>query len=94
MKTFKRFFLTKDPLVQLGKSLKLSNGRLHLIGLLSDGGVHSHEDHLFTLAHWAQAIGLSTSIHAFLDGRDTLQRVPTGISADSKDTSINCLASR
>lgn len=67
-------FLTKDPLVQLGKSLKLSNGRLHLIGLLSDGGVHSHEDHLFTLAHWAQATGLSTSIHAFLDGRDTLQK--------------------
>ncbi|HCG37265.1 MAG: hypothetical protein SGVNAXEH_000101 [Holophagaceae bacterium] len=67
-------FLTKKSLIKLGETLKRSEKRLHLIGLLSDGGVHSHEDHLFTLAHWAQAMGISTSVHAFLDGRDTLQK--------------------
>ncbi|MFM8233818.1 MAG: 2,3-bisphosphoglycerate-independent phosphoglycerate mutase [Holophagaceae bacterium] len=67
-------FLTKTPLIQLSKTLQRSGGRLHLVGLVSDGGVHSHEDHLYTLAHWAQGLGLSTSIHAFLDGRDTLQK--------------------
>ncbi len=67
-------FLTRQSLAELERNLKLSNKRLHLIGLLSDGGVHSHEKHLYTLAQWAQDRGLSTSIHAFLDGRDTLQK--------------------
>lgn len=49
-----------------------NNGRsLHLLGLLSDGGVHSHIDHLFGLLEAAQKAGLQkVYIHAFLDGRD------------------------
>ena len=44
---------------------------LHLMGLLSDGGVHSHIDHLFALLDLAKARGVSrVYIHAFLDGRD------------------------
>ena len=44
---------------------------LHLMGLLSDGGVHSHLDHLFALMQMARARGLEkVYIHAFLDGRD------------------------
>ena len=44
---------------------------LHLMGLLSDGGVHSHLDHLFALMHMARDRGLEkVYIHAFLDGRD------------------------
>lgn len=45
---------------------------LHLMGLLSDGGVHSHIDHLFALLDMAKKEGVKkVSIHAFLDGRDT-----------------------
>jgi 2,3-bisphosphoglycerate-independent phosphoglycerate mutase len=58
--------------------LKASGGRLHLLGLVSDGGVHSHQNHLAALAQWAQAEGVPTSIHAFLDGRDTEQKSADG----------------
>ena len=43
---------------------------LHLIGLLSDGGVHSHITHLLALLEMADAAGVRTQVHAFLDGRD------------------------
>jgi len=43
---------------------------LHLIGLLSDGGVHSHITHLLALLEMASAAGVRTQVHAFLDGRD------------------------
>ncbi len=46
---------------------------LHLLGLLSDGGVHSHQRHLYALLKMAKERGLSRVFaHAFLDGRDTL----------------------
>lgn len=48
-----------------------SNGALHLMGLLSDGGVHSHIKHLFAMLEMAKRRGISkVYIHAFLDGRD------------------------
>ncbi len=47
------------------------NSHLHLMGLVSDGGVHSHMDHLFALINMALAKGIrNVSIHCFLDGRD------------------------
>ncbi len=51
-----------------------ADGRaLHLIGLLSDGGVHSHQRHLYALLRLAAVRGLTrVYVHAFLDGRDTL----------------------
>jgi 2,3-bisphosphoglycerate-independent phosphoglycerate mutase len=46
--------------------------RLHLIGLLSQGGVHSHEDHLFALVEMARRRGTrDVFVHALMDGRDT-----------------------
>ena len=48
-----------------------AGGRLHLMGLLSDGGVHSHIDHLFALLGLAKAEGVETIVHCFMDGRDT-----------------------
>jgi 2,3-bisphosphoglycerate-independent phosphoglycerate mutase len=60
------------------KDLKASGGRLHLMGLVSDGGVHSHQSHLVALAQWAQDEGVPTTIHAFLDGRDTAQKSADG----------------
>lgn len=51
--------------------LKKDNKALHLMGLLSDGGVHSHQKHLYALIEMANEIGLDkVYIHAFMDGRD------------------------
>ncbi|SCK06379.1 2,3-bisphosphoglycerate-independent phosphoglycerate mutase [Vogesella sp. LIG4] len=48
---------------------------LHIMGLMSDGGVHSHENHIFALIRAAEAAGVGRiAIHAFLDGRDTPPR--------------------
>jgi 2,3-bisphosphoglycerate-independent phosphoglycerate mutase len=49
-------------------------GRLHLLGLVSDGGVHSHEDHLIALLAACKRRGVRPVLHAFLDGRDTPPR--------------------
>lgn len=52
--------------------VKKNNCRLHFIGLVSDGGVHSHINHLIKLCHMANDAGLQkVFIHAFTDGRDT-----------------------
>ena len=51
-------------------SAKERGGRLHLLGLCSDGGVHSSLVHLFALVDIAAAAGVKVVVHAFLDGRD------------------------
>ena len=69
---------TNEPLVKFLADLKARNGALHLWGLLSDGGVHSHIEHLYALVQVAKDAGIAPDkifIHAFLDGRDTS---PTG----------------
>jgi 2,3-bisphosphoglycerate-independent phosphoglycerate mutase len=48
-----------------------SGGTCHLMGLLSDGGVHAHQHHIIALAQIVAASGIPVCIHAFLDGRDT-----------------------
>ncbi len=52
-------------------TLKQSGGAYHLMGLLSDGGVHAHMDHILALAHIIAQEGTMVWLHAFLDGRDT-----------------------
>lgn len=47
------------------------NEYIHLIGLVSDGGVHSHLNHLFALIEFAQKYNSKVYVHAILDGRDT-----------------------
>lgn len=51
--------------------LKASGGTLHLMGLLSPGGVHSHQDHGLALARVFAAAGIPVAVHAWTDGRDT-----------------------
>lgn len=54
------------------QKVKASGSKLHLMGLLSDGGVHAHIAHLIALCHMASQAGLeAVYIHGFLDGRDT-----------------------
>lgn len=68
--------LARNPvLAQAIAQARDSGSTLHLMGLLSDGGVHSHENHLFALLEGAQAAGVARiAVHAFLDGRDTPPR--------------------
>ena len=64
--------LAREPaFADLLGRLKASGGTLHLLGLLSPGGVHSHQDHMAALARAASAAGVAVAVHAFLDGRDT-----------------------
>ena len=67
----KKFFSNKNILKAINHA-KDNNSALHIMGLLSDGGVHSHINHLFALLDIAKEQGLKkVYIHAFLDGRDT-----------------------
>ena len=64
-------FFTNPVLVQVMDEVKVSGKALHLLGLLSDGGVHSHITHIIALLEMAKKHGLSkVYVHAFLDGRD------------------------
>jgi 2,3-bisphosphoglycerate-independent phosphoglycerate mutase len=58
-------------LVDLIKKLKQSGGTCHLVGLVSPGGVHSHQDHAAALAKILTEAGVPTLMHAITDGRDT-----------------------
>jgi 2,3-bisphosphoglycerate-independent phosphoglycerate mutase len=57
--------------------LKASGGTAHVMGLLSPGGVHSHQSHIIVLLEILQRAGVPTMLHAFLDGRDTPPRSAT-----------------
>jgi 2,3-bisphosphoglycerate-independent phosphoglycerate mutase len=50
---------------------KMSRGTAHLMGLMSPGGVHSHQHHIAALARLLAESGVPIAVHAFLDGRDT-----------------------
>jgi len=64
--------LAKSPaLTGFIAALKKSGGAAHLMGLMSPGGVHSHQDQLAVLARLLAAAGVAVKVHAFLDGRDT-----------------------
>ena len=65
-------FFKDTALVQAFQQLKPSNKALHILGLLSDGGVHSHQAHIHAILEMAKQQGLhKVYVHAFLDGRDT-----------------------
>ncbi len=67
--------LTNPEIQQAAQQAKANSSSLHLIGLLSDGGVHSHIKHVFGLLDMAKDAGISrVKIHAILDGRDTPPR--------------------
>ncbi|HEY7687427.1 MAG TPA: 2,3-bisphosphoglycerate-independent phosphoglycerate mutase, partial [Dongiaceae bacterium] len=62
--------------------LKASGGVCHLMGLMSPGGVHSHQDHIAALARILDEAGVPVAIHGFLDGRDTPPSSARGFVAD------------
>ena len=65
-------FFTNPALVEAVENCKKNDSALHLYGLVSDGGVHSHITHIYGLLELAKRNGLKkVYLHAFLDGRDT-----------------------
>ena len=65
-------FFSNEVLTQAVDQAVACNKAVHLLGLLSDGGVHSHEEHIHTMAELAARRGAArVCLHAFLDGRDT-----------------------
>ena len=66
-------FFSHPVLVAAMKNARAGGRRLHLFGLLSDGGVHSYQTHLYALLRMAKQNGVDrVFVHAFMDGRDTL----------------------
>lgn len=72
-------FFTNDVFIQAMRDVKARGKALHLMGLVSDGGVHSHIRHLYALLQMAKEQGLPrVYVHAFLDGRDVAPDSGTG----------------
>ncbi|MDF2065116.1 2,3-bisphosphoglycerate-independent phosphoglycerate mutase [Bacillus sp. Cr_A10] len=72
-------FFVEPKLLGAIEHVKQTGGKLHLMGLLSDGGVHSHYSHLFALLKLAKSQGLQdVFVHGFLDGRDVGPRTAIG----------------
>jgi len=68
-------FTTNQELIKAIDASRNNASTLHIMGLLSPGGVHSHEDHFLAMTEMAAALGAhKICVHAFLDGRDTPPR--------------------
>lgn len=65
-------FFKKDYFQKAIENVKKNNSTLHLMGLVSDGGVHSHITHVYALLELAKQNNIDPVVHAFLDGRDVL----------------------
>ena len=79
-------FFTNKALLSAVENCKKNNSDLHLFGLLSTGGVHSHLAHIFALLKLAKDNGLTNVyLHAFLDGRDTPPTSAKGFLAQVED---------
>ena len=78
--------------------VKKNKSRLHLMGLVSPGGVHAHQEHLYALLDFCKKQGISeVFIHAFLDGRDTSKDAAIGfikqLQAKITETGVGTIAS-
>lgn len=75
--------LEQNPtLIEMINKLKETKGTCHLMGLMSPGGVHSHQKHIETMCRILQKNGIKVNVHAFLDGRDTPPQSAQGFLAD------------
>lgn len=63
-------FYSNEALLNSILSVKNTDNDLHLLGLISQGGVHSHSDHLIALLKMCKSYGVSPKLHLFTDGRD------------------------
>ena len=81
-------FFENPALVHSMENAKKNNSSLHIMGLLSPGGVHSHMEHIFGIVEMARRFGLEkVYLHAFLDGRD----VPPSSAAEYMEETVERL---
>jgi len=89
---------TREPLIAFIATLKDTGGTAHLLGVLSDGGVHGHIAHLIHTARLLQGQGVPVAIHAMTDGRDVAPQSAQGyldtLSAALPDTRIATVTGR
>ena len=79
-------FFKNEALLSAIENCKAKNSALHMFGLLSDGGVHSHNTHMYGLLELAKREGLEkVYLHCFLDGRDTPPKSGRGFVAAAVD---------
>ena len=79
-------FFENEALKNAMENCKKNNSALHLIGLLSDGGVHSHIDHLYGLLKMAKLNGIEkVYVHCLMDGRDVSTTSGIGFIKDLQD---------
>ncbi len=79
----KEHTLEKNPVViELINTLKNNGKTCHVMGLMSPGGVHSHQEHIVALCEILNRNGIKVDVHAFLDGRDTPPTSAEGFLAD------------
>ncbi|MCI5635155.1 MAG: 2,3-bisphosphoglycerate-independent phosphoglycerate mutase [Alphaproteobacteria bacterium] len=79
----KEHTLEKNPVVvDLINTLKANGKTCHVMGLMSPGGVHSHQEHIVALCEILNRNGIKVDVHAFLDGRDTPPTSAEGFLAD------------
>ena len=71
-------FATNPPLLDFIEKLKETGGTAHLLGLVSDGGVHGHLTHMLAAVKALRAQGIPVVIHALTDGRDVAPRSALG----------------
>lgn len=78
--------IVKDsqPIKTLIENLKESGKSCHILGLVSDGGVHAHIDHVVELARIVGSQGINTHVHAFTDGRDCSPHSGRSFMADTE----------
>jgi len=82
----KRQFHKNEAILASFNHAKDTNGRLHLLGLISDGGVHSHNTHLYALLETAKEVGVPhVYVHFLGDGRDTAPRSAAGYARELRD---------
>ena len=90
-------FFKNEALLDIVNGVKANNGALHLLGLVSPGGVHSHQAHLYALLEFAKKEGIKdVYVHAFLDGRDvppqSAQPFLEELEAKCKEIGVGCIA--
>lgn len=79
-------FVSAKAWVPFVDMVRDGGGTLHLLGLVSPGGVHSHTDHLLGIVREAASAGIGNiAIHAFMDGRDTDPHAGAGYLSDLQD---------
>ena len=83
--------MEKEAIQNFVNALKRSGGVAHLMGLVSDGGVHAHKNHMVYFANSLAEYGIPVALHCFLDGRDVLPKSAKSIIQELENDIDECV---